>query len=73
MMYSKLYSYFDKNKILYGKQFKFRAHHSTDHPLFELVDSILNWFKCYFTNRKQYTESISCLQMTQIYSINIKT
>lgn len=44
MMYNKLYSYFDKNKILYGKQFKFRAHHSTDHPLFELVDSIFDSF-----------------------------
>ena len=44
MMYNKLYSYFDKNKILYGKQFKFRAHRSTDHPLFELVDSIFDSF-----------------------------
>ena len=39
IMYNRLYSYFDQNKILYGKQFEFRAHHSTDHALVELVDS----------------------------------
>ena len=133
---------------MYGKQFIFIDHHSSDHALVELVDNIfhllnkrkhttgvfvdlskvfdttdhdilvkklplygaqgnyLNWFKSYLTDRKQYTESkdfktemlniirgvpqgsilgppflstsllhpiLSCLQMTQTYSIHIKT
>ena len=33
IMHNRLYSYFDQNKILYGKQFGFRACHSTDHAL----------------------------------------
>ena len=38
--YNRLHSYFEQNKILYEKQFGFRAHHSTDHTLAEQVDSI---------------------------------
>ena len=40
-MCNRLYSYFDQNKILYGKQFGFRVHHSTDHALADLVDRII--------------------------------
>ena len=133
---------------MYGKQFRFIDHHSSDHALVELVDNIfhllnkrkhttgmfvdlskvldttdhdilvkkltlygaqgnyLNWFKSYLRDRKQYTESkdfkiemlniicgvpqgtilgplflsisllhpiLSCLQITQTYSIHIKT
>ena len=44
IMYNRLYLYFDQNKILYGKQFRFRAHHSTDLALVVLVDSIFDSF-----------------------------
>ena len=44
IMYNRLYLYFDQDKILYGKQFGFRAHHSIDHVLLELVDSIFDSF-----------------------------
>ena len=50
IMYNRLYSQFDQNKILYGKEFGFRAHHSTNHALDELVDSIFDSFNeriCY--------------------------
>ena len=44
IMYNRLYSYFGQNKILYGKQFGLRSHHSTDHALVELVDSVFDSF-----------------------------
>ena len=44
MMYNRLCSYFDLSNILYGKRFGFKAHHSTDHPLGELVDTIFDSF-----------------------------
>ena len=44
IMYNRSYSYFDQNKILYGKQFGFRDHHSNDLALVELVDSIFDSF-----------------------------
>ena len=47
-MFNRLYSYFDQYKILYEKHFGFKAHHSTDHVLVELVDSIF----CSFNERK---------------------
>lgn len=54
VMYNRLYSYFDQNKILYGKQFGFRAHHFTDHALVELADSAFDLF-----NQRKHTISIS--------------
>ena len=38
------FTYFDQSKTLYGKQLGFRAHHSTDHVLVELIDSIFHLF-----------------------------
>ena len=52
-MRNRLYSYFYQNKILYGKQFGFRAHHSTDHALAELVDSTFDSF-----NERKHTIGI---------------
>ena len=53
IMYNRMYLYFDQNKILYGKQFEFRAHHSTDHALVELVDSLFDLF-----NERKHTIGI---------------
>ena len=41
-MYNRLHSYFGQKKMLYRKQFGFRAHHSTDCALVELVDIIFD-------------------------------
>ena len=38
------FTYFDQSKMLCGKQLGFRAHHSTDHALVELTDSIFHLF-----------------------------
>ena len=43
-MYNRLYSYLTENNILFNKQFGFRAGHSTEHTLLELVDQISNTF-----------------------------
>ena len=42
--YNRLYSYLTKNNILFNKQFGFRAGHSTENALLELVDQISNTF-----------------------------
>ena len=39
-MYSRLYSFFTRYKILFKKQFGFRNNHSTIHALISLVDLI---------------------------------
>ena len=44
IMYNRLYSYLTENNILFNKQFGFRADHSTEHALLELVDQISNTF-----------------------------
>ena len=43
-MYNKLYSYLSENNVLFNKQFGFRAKHSTEYAITELVDEILNGF-----------------------------
>ena len=43
-MYNRLYSYLTENKILFNKQFRFWAGHSTEHALLRLVDQISNTF-----------------------------
>ena len=42
--YNRLYSYLTENNILFNKQFGFRAGHSTENALLELVDQISNTF-----------------------------
>ena len=42
IMYNRLYSYLTENNILFNKKFGFRAGHSTEHALLELVDQISN-------------------------------
>ena len=44
IMCNRLYSYLTENNILFNKQFGFRAGHSTEHPLLELVHQIRNTF-----------------------------
>ena len=44
IMYNRLYSYLTENNILLNKQLGFRAGHSTEHALLELVDQISNTF-----------------------------
>ena len=44
IMYSRLYSYLTENNILFNKQFGFRASHSTEYALLELVDQVTNTF-----------------------------
>ena len=43
-MCNRLYSYLTENNILFNKQFGFRAGHSTEHQLLELVHQISNTF-----------------------------
>ena len=51
-MYNRLNSYLIEN-ILFNKQFRFRAGHSTEHALLELVHQINNTF-----NDKNYSLGI---------------
>ena len=44
IMYNRLYSYLTENNLLYEKQFGFRAGHSTEHALADLVDQICESF-----------------------------
>ena len=39
-----MYSYLDKNKLLFKIQFGFRHGHSTEHPRFELIEQISESF-----------------------------
>ena len=39
-MYTQLYNYLQKNKIIYSKQFRFQIGHFTDHAIIQLVDQI---------------------------------
>ena len=49
IMYNRLYDYFIVNKVLLNKQFGFRAGHSTEHALLELIDQM-----CHSFNDKYY-------------------
>ena len=50
IMYNRLYTYLAEKNILFNKQFGFRADHSTEHALLELIDQISDSFndKSYF-------------------------
>ena len=50
IMYNRLYNYFTENSFLLNKQFGFRAGHSAEHALLELIDQIYDSFndKNYF-------------------------
>ena len=43
-MYNSLYNYLNENEILNDKQFGFRAGHSTEHAILELIDQVSNAF-----------------------------
>ena len=43
-MYNRLYNYLNENEILNDKQFGFRAGHSTEHAILELIDHVSNAF-----------------------------
>ena len=51
IMYNRHYAYLAENNILFNKQFGFRAGHSTEHALLELIDQISDSFndKSYFS------------------------
>ena len=53
IMYNRLYAYLAENNILFNKQFGFRAGHSTEHALLELIDHISGSF-----NDKSYFQGI---------------
>ena len=53
IMYNKLYSYLEKNNILYNKQFGFKTGHSTDHAILHLVQIIFQGF-----DKNKFTISI---------------
>ena len=42
IMHSRLYSFFETNKVLYSSQFGFQKHKSTQHSLIEIVEKIRN-------------------------------
>ena len=50
IMYNRLYSYLIQNNLLFEKQFGFRAGHSTEHALVQLIDQICDSF-----NNNHYT------------------
>ena len=43
-MYNRLYNHLNENEILNDKQFGFRAGHSTEHAILELIDQVSNAF-----------------------------
>ena len=45
IIYRRLYSYLQENKILYSKQFDFQTGHSTDHTIIQLVEQIYENFE----------------------------
>ena len=45
IMYNRVYKYLQENKILYYKQFGFKAGHSTDHAIVQLLDQIYENFE----------------------------
>ena len=45
IMYRRLYSYLQENKILYSIQFGFQIGHSTDHSIIQLVEQIYENFE----------------------------
>ena len=45
IIYNRVYTYLQKNKILYYKQFGFQAGHSTDHAIIQLLDQIYENFE----------------------------
>ena len=49
IIYSRLYSFFSENNILYKKKFGFQRQHSTNHAIVHLVNEILKSFEsnCY--------------------------
>ena len=44
IMYNRLDTYLGENNILFNKQFGFRAGHSTEHALLELIDQVSDSF-----------------------------
>ena len=42
LIYSRIYSYLDKNKLIYSKQFGFRAGYSTNHAIISITEHIRN-------------------------------
>ena len=50
IMYNRLFSYLDKNDILYNKQFGFQKANSTDHAIIQLIDQLVKSF-----NDNKYT------------------
>ena len=42
LVFSRVFSFLEKNKIIYEKQFGFRPKHSTSHALLNIVDTISN-------------------------------
>ena len=45
IMYTRLYSYLQENKIHYSKQFGFQTGHSTDHAIIQLIEQIYENFE----------------------------
>ena len=44
-MYDRLYTFFTENKTIFERQFSFRAGHSTNHALLELINQICERFE----------------------------
>ena len=44
IMYNRLHNYLNENEMLNDKQFGFRAVHSTEHAILELIDHVSNAF-----------------------------
>ena len=42
LIYTRIYSYLDRNKLIYSKQFGFRSKYSTNHAIISLTEHIRN-------------------------------
>ena len=46
-MYKRVLHFLEMNKVIYSKQFGFRAKHSTDHAILSIIDLIQQAIDCH--------------------------
>ena len=46
VIYTRMYKFLEDNKLIYTKQFGFRANHSTNHALISMTESIKSFLDC---------------------------
>ena len=58
-MYKRIIDFLNKRQLIYGKQFGFRSHYSTDHAVLSiiLICAILNAYKEIINNNEKLLSS----------------